>query len=124
MTRRQFAAGALRRLQNEFISKTPTYRETMAEWLDIAEPAEVRRAWRKEWGPMPDWAKASKTEAAPTDIQQIIAELGGPTRAAAQLGIPYHTVQKWWTGPAENGRTPPAWLAPILRDAIAWRAKA
>ena len=55
------------------------------------------------------------------NIKQQIKREGGPAAFARLAGIPYRTVQAWWRAGHPDGRTPPAWLAPILRDALRLR---
>lgn len=32
-------------------------RQAIDDWLQVATPAEIRKNWRRHWGPMPAWAK-------------------------------------------------------------------
>ena len=54
-------------------------------------------------------------------IRDQIKREGGPAAFARLTDIPYRTVQSWWREGHADGRTPPAWLAPILEDALRWR---
>jgi len=54
-------------------------------------------------------------------IRDQIQREGGPAAFARLTGIPYRTVQAWWRQGHADGRTPPAWLAPLVRDALRWR---
>ena len=54
-------------------------------------------------------------------MQDIIVREGGPAAFARLTGIPYRTVQAWTRAGQPDGRHPPLWLAPIIKDAIAHR---
>ena len=53
MTRAERARARLERVR----AAAPEHRgQALGAWLELATGAEVRRAWRAAWGPMPGWA--------------------------------------------------------------------